>query len=166
MAWLYHVEPVKRKTKNAHGLNIWCALFCRYFKFVVIYKFFSAKSVSKKIRISHKNDFFQVCFWQTSGYLINYLSGDKLIYCLPYTSSSLAIEWRKVSVILAYSLFLSTWFLGPVKSSWQTVLLYSQNYGKTQVLRRIGKIYTNVQTDLWEGLILKKCWHLTEFECW
>ena len=47
------LSPVKRKKKNAIGLNIWFTLFCCNFKFVVICGFFFfAKSVFPKFQSS------------------------------------------------------------------------------------------------------------------
>ena len=48
--------PVKKKKKNAFGLNIWFTLCCRYFKFVIIYTFFRQLCIPK-IQSSQKKVF-------------------------------------------------------------------------------------------------------------
>ena len=48
---MYHLSKGR---PIAYGLNIWFTLFCHNFKFVVIYVFFSAKSVLPKFQSSQK----------------------------------------------------------------------------------------------------------------
>ena len=48
------LSPVKRKKKNAFGLNIWFTLFCCEFKFVVIYAFFPPNLYSQNFRVYKK----------------------------------------------------------------------------------------------------------------
>ena len=54
------MKHLSKGRKSAFWLNIWFALFCRNFSFVVIYALFSAKSVLPKFQSSLKNGFFQV----------------------------------------------------------------------------------------------------------
>ena len=68
------LSPVKRKKKNAFGLNIWFLLFCRKFKFVVICAFFPPNLYSQNFRV-HRKIFFP-SLWTTCT--------QQDIQCLPY----------------------------------------------------------------------------------
>ena len=60
------LSPVKRKKKNAFGLNFWFMWFCRDLKFVIIYAFFPPNLYSQKFRV-HKKLFFSPSLPSTSG---------------------------------------------------------------------------------------------------
>ena len=49
------LSPVKRKKKNAFGLNIWFTQSCRNFDFVIIYAIFPTNPNSQIFRINKKN---------------------------------------------------------------------------------------------------------------
>ena len=67
------MAPVKRKKKNAHGLNNLFTLFCSNFKFVVIYALFPPNLYFQNFRDQKK------MFFPSLGHVATLLEGHSLI---------------------------------------------------------------------------------------
>ena len=80
----------QKKENNAHGLNIWFTLFCRIFKFIVIYAFFLPNWYSQNFRVHKKKWFFQV--WLNARLLF----GVACSVCLGHHGDIFVIQFTNI----------------------------------------------------------------------